>query len=406
MSINLDSNYSRILKTKEIIVDSITDNIATLQGGTLSNLYNPVNPSDVATKYYVDNFVNPGGVSLPIDSIQFSTGSSFIGVDALKYANNTMYINNKLSNGTILITDNVITNVTNPFFETSASNFDYLASTNMTEVAYSTTNDSNLLTVAQVVNKYLTRTVTNSSIIVQDIMPSSATIIESIPNVDNNYSFQFVYNYLGPATSILLYGSFIPLGNFHDKNIPIPVITVPANTLVYIIGTITDLANDEITYYIKNCQNMYSEPRITNIGLLTNNFSSFSDTDTLSSFIIYPLIKTEITDVTAHTYTYAEIRNKLIVRSGLTATTTDTFDILSTFTSDNIWTLGSGQIKFVIQNISNYDLIVGPGVPPTGWDYNVVYNRIIPSGSNGYYYINYNGSSLYLYTIGIYSRDG
>ncbi len=422
MSVNLNSNFSRILRAKDIITTSITDGVATLEGGTLSNLYNPVIDNGAATKYYVDNFINTGGVSLPLDSIQINTGTSFIGVNTLKYdtTTGTMLLYNKLDNGTISITDNVITNVSNPILSTDACTYNYFNGTNsnLSLVELSTTVESTSLVASQIINKYINRTIVNSGSIIQDILPTSDAIIEELGRneniVDTNYSFRFVYYFSGTANSVLLFGNIYPYGNFNELNNAIPVLTIPKGTIVdfsasFDSGNTIGGTSGTVSYFINNYQYLYSEPRINSVGIETANFVSnkISLNDKLNAnFIIWPVVSTPIASSTPHTYTYSEIKNKLIVRSGLSGNTIDTFDILSTFTNNSAWSLGSGQIKFTIQNISSYDLQVGPNVAPTGWSYNTTFTRTVPSGKNGFFYINYDGTTLYLYTIGIYDRNG
>jgi hypothetical protein len=406
MSTNLDTNYSRIIKVNNTISDSITDGIATIGDNTVSNLYDPVYSNDAATKNYVDNFVDPGGVSLPLNSIQINTGTTFIGVDSLTFTSSSgLNIYNKFSNGTITITDNVVSGVSDPIDQTGAVTYNYLNKNNISLVTFSTTNNSNSLTTGQVINKYLVREITSSSTIIQDLLPTAATVISFLGSGTIDYnSFDFYYYFKGPATSVLLFGNVIPMGNFNNLNNPVQVLTVPSGTLVHLVGTVID---SDIVYYVRNSQNIYSEPRITDIGITTNYFNSNHNDSTLASFIIYPVIKTIIDSNTAHTYTYTNVMNKLILRSGLTSNTTDTFQALSGFTTNSAWSLGTGQIKFVIQNLSNFDLSIGDNSSvPTGWSWNTNFTRTIPSGHNGLFYINYNGSVLYLYCIGIMARDG
>jgi hypothetical protein len=402
------------MKTGFIITESLTDGFATLSGGHLSNLYEPINDSDCATKYYVDNYIDPTDVSLPLDSIQINTGTNFIGVNALKFVNGavpTLFVYNKINNGSISITDNNIYGALNPVEESGLCTYNYFTNTNIKIVNYNTTNQSNSLTGAQIINTYLNRTITNSNNIIQDILPTDISIFNSYnsstsASTSSSFSFVFIYNFIGPSEKVLLFGNIIPYGNFLYSNEALPVITVPKNTLVFLNATYKDGIT---TYYIKNNQNLYSNPRINNIGLSTFNFTSYANDLNIklnATFMIWPMIPTEIDSDTSHTYTYSNIKNKLIIRTGLTTDTTDTFDVLSIFTSSGAFSLGSGQIKFVVQNISTYNIQIGPDVTPTGWSYDTSFNRTIGPNMNGFFYINYTGTTLYLYTIGIYNRNG
>jgi hypothetical protein len=415
MSVNFNSNYTRIMKTGAIYTDSVTDGFATLSGGYLSNLYDPINDNDCATKYYVDNYIDPTDVSLPLNSIQINTGTNFIGVSALKFINSpvpTLFVYNKINNGSLQITDNNISGISNPIEDSGLCTYDYFTGATIKIVNYNTTNQSNSLTGTQIINTFLNRTITNSNNIIQDILPTDISVFNSYNNnstsasTSSTFSFVFIYNFIGPAEKVLLFGNIIPYGNFLYTNKALPVITIPKNTLVFLNATYQD---GVVTYYIKNNQNFYSNAKINNIGLSTFNFTSYANDLNIklnATFMIWPMIPTEINSNISHTYTYSNIKNKLIIRTGLTSDTTDTFSTLSIFTSSGAFSLGSGQIKFVVQNISSYNIKIGPDVAPTGWSYDTNFNRTVPPNMNGFFYINYTGTTLYLYTIGIYNRNG
>jgi hypothetical protein len=411
-SINQTTNFTRLMKANVVDCTTMTDEIIVMSSGRISNLFDPVNPTDVATKYFVDHSSSIGA-SGPVNSIQFSTGTTFTGVAALMYTSDTFYVTNKFTmakgtTGTISITSNQISGLSNPVDDNQVANIGYLPE--LSVVNLSTSVASTNLTASQVVNKYLNRTITATSGTIQDILPTNiavTTLLGSSGVTSGTFSFSFVYNYTGTASTVLLFGNIIPEGNYQYINNPIPVITVSANNIVSFKATIG--TDGSVAYYIKNTQPIYdvstSGPLVTSVGLKTDNFTS-TKTITNNSFIIYPLVPTAVTLDGAYTYTYADIRNRLIIRSGITTDTTDTFDILANWTTDEAFSLGSGQIKFVIQNISSHNLKVGPDSAPTGWYYDTNYNRTIPPNKNGLFYINYTGTTFILYTIGIYDRYG
>lgn len=414
ISVNQESNYTRLMKATNIQCTSITDGIATLEGGTISNLFDPETSDQIATKYYTDNFTSSGSGG-PIGSLQINTGASFTGINGIKYTNSSLQIYNKFvtASGTttnISITDNVLSGLSNPPNDSYAVNNGYVLSSNLSLGTLSTTSASTSLSASEVVNKYLVRTIVNSSSIIQDILPTSASIRSYIntSSTSGSFSFSFVYYYSGTASNVLLFGNIYPEGNYQYINNPIPVITVTPGSITSFRANIT--TSGDVNYYIRSTQIFdyaASGAIIRSVGLSTPNFVS-TKAITKNSFIIYPVIPTSVSTVGTHTYTYEEIKNKLIIRSGLTANTEDTFDVMTTFIDNSAFSLGSGQIKFTIQNTSLYNLTIGPPTPsvPTGWYYNETFNRTIPPNKNGHFYINYTGSTLILYTIGIYNCSG
>ncbi len=80
---------------------------------------------------------------------------------------------------------------------------------------------------------------------------------------------------------------------------------------------------------------------------------------------------------------------------------TDTFEEI--LVTEPEFELGTGYSKFTIQNISDYSLTLDIA-SSTNWAVSPAGNPVIPSGKNGYFYVNY-GSTCILYVIGIYNRN-
>jgi hypothetical protein len=69
-----NTNETRILKSSETLVNSMTDGIITFSGGTVSNLSRPLKPQQAATKKYVDLFLTRvGGPATPVGTVQFAS---------------------------------------------------------------------------------------------------------------------------------------------------------------------------------------------------------------------------------------------------------------------------------------------------------------------------------------------
>jgi len=113
-STNFDTNYTRLFEA-----GLITDGFATLTAGTLSNLNNPVNPQDAATKSFVEASTGsaPGGIE---GSIQFySTSDTFAGMTNPTYLNwdaetltftTVLVISQSINNSGPFTTENAVVN--------------------------------------------------------------------------------------------------------------------------------------------------------------------------------------------------------------------------------------------------------------------------------------------------------
>lgn len=129
--INLDNNTTNeFMVYDEVIVNNeLTDGQAIISQGYASNLNEPVNPSDAATKYFVDNFsgtATPGGVDT---NIQFNDGSNgFAGSNDLIFNSGTTEINGTVTNNVVSISGSTVSGVANPVLDQDAANKAYVDS--------------------------------------------------------------------------------------------------------------------------------------------------------------------------------------------------------------------------------------------------------------------------------------
>ncbi len=409
-SINLLTNYTTDLHTKNSRIEVFTDNVMTMTGGFIDNVTDPTAvgiPGDLlraVSKNYIDNATS--NVSVPLNSVQKSSGSSFLGSNGLLYLGPTvgLKVDNKVqySNGAGTIQSNNILNTSaTVLLDTDGAILDYTYFSNIKSVSLTTTVSSNDISASNVINTSFTRVSTATGII-QDILPSPAGVIALIPGVQIGSSFTFIYKYFGSEPSILLYGRIVMNGNFLVYNNPIEAVTVPDKSVYKFLGYVESVSPPLVTYYVISQQSLEgNNQQITPIGLKTDNFrqylNSVNDTN-----IIYPLVPTTINATGGVTYTVDNIKGLLITRSSLSVDSTDSLptSIASSFP------IGSGLISFTVQNVSNYNLVVG-----NGGESGVTYGtgtRTIASSSVGTFdmYVDTSANTYTIYSTGITSMNG
>ena len=409
-SANTLNNYTTDIFTKTTHANTITDTVLTVHDNTIVNVIDPSMPgipgsnNRAVTKSYVDSSVN--NISVPLNSVQRSSGTIFLGSNGLLY--NTGQLGLKIkdkmtyNHGSGTIFSNSILNTSATVIDQqSGSTRDYLFSDSLRSITLSTTEVSNSLSASNVINMSFTRISTAVGII-QDILPAAENIIALISGPRIGSSFNFYYTYTGVQESILLYGRIIMQGNFLVYNTPLNVCTVPNNFMYKFRGIVTSLDPPIIDYYALGLQPVSeNNQQISPLGLKTNIFKSslnvLNDT-----YIIYPMTQTVISGTGPVTYLVNDIKSMLITRSGLTIDSTDSMPVSIT----SSFPIGSGLVSFSVQNVSNYNLVVGSG---SETDY--VYgpgSRTIPSSSVGNFelYIDKDTVTYTLYSTGIMPMSG
>ena len=409
-SANTLNNYTTDIFTKSTRADIITDSVLTVQDNTISGVIDPSMPgipgsnNRAVTKSYVDSSVN--NISVPLNSVQRSSGTIFLGSNGLLY--NTGQLGLKIkdkmtyNNGSGTIFSNSILNTSAVVIDQqSGSTRDYLFSSNLRSITLSTTEISNSISASNVINTSFTRISTAAGII-QDILPVAQDVIALISGPQIGSSFNFYYTYTGTEESILLYGRIIMQGNFLVYNTPLNVCTVPNNYIYRFRGIVTSLEPPIIDYYVLGLQSVNSNnQQITPLGLKTEIFKSYLNVLN-DTYIIYPMAQAVISSTGPTTYTVNNIKNMLITRSGLTINSTDSMPL----SINSSFPIGSGLISFSVQNVSNYSLVVGSGAE-SGYTYGPG-SRMIPSSSVGNFelYINKDTDAYTLYSTGIVPMSG
>ncbi len=409
-STNTLNNYTTDLYTKNSLINTLSDGTATITGGYIDGIINPSNPGIVGdntraiTKDYVDTSFN--NISVPLNSLQRSSGTSFLGSNGLIYTGQPLglKIRDTISygSGAGTITSNSILNTSSSIIDQdSGSTREYLFSSNLSTVTISSSNSSNSIDASNIINTSFTRVSTGSGII-QDILPDSQTIVDLIEGPQVGSSFIFYYKYTGNEPNILLYGRIIQQGNFLVYNNPINVCTVPNNSIYKFRGLVESVDPAIVNYYILNQQSLeVNNQQIDYLGLKTNDFNSYLNALN-DTYIIYPMNQSIINSTGSTTYTVDNIKGLLITRSGLTIDSTDSLPV----SISSSFPIGSGLVSFTVQNISNYNLVVGNG-SETDYTYGTG-SRTIASSSVGTFdlYIDKENDVYTLYSTGVTSMNG
>ena len=439
---SLQTCFVRTMSSTLITSSIFTDGTAILSGGTLSNLNFPTLSTDVATMEYVTSLpiTTVNQISLPDRSVQFNNGNvsnpGFAGSVSLTVSTSGSFnVNNRVSIiGTdptllpIVIYNGLINNIVDPINVSDVANKNYVQSITTSDL--SNNNTSTTLLPAQIYNNILRRTINVTGFVnIQDILPSTADIITyiglgstaSTGSTTGHYTtFSFIYNYIGPYNnSVSLFAginnNIITNGNYLNLNTSLNVITVPVNSVVSFTSILSPTGYTSSTsptystnFYINNLQTLYSDnnEQITSNGLRLQNFYSIPGKyKTYSSFIILPLSVTTVNSDSPHTYTFSELKGLLVTRN-MTVDVTDLITIPATILASSEFTtvLGSGSIKFTIQNISANTLTLD--LSSSSWS-GSGQTPVIGPNKNGFFLIKFNKNSgtCTLYTIGIYNRS-
>jgi len=399
-----DNNTTRIMLTNSVEANSITDGIATIANGFISNLNEPTSDNEIATKYFVDNFAGSGSASAPPTSIQINDWSdNFLGYGNFTWNNltNTLDVPN-ITNGIATIGEGFIGNLNNPVNPTDAATKSYIDSSNiLTQVTvYTDPSLAYQYTASEFINTIINRTFyanlnTGLSCSDTDMLPTLADIKSTLgSNFKVGYSWTTMI--LMPKTIDQVYGTGVtstessytisPIS--YACSIPttsISLVNFESVTLNSVIQNVTLGSEQIIAYVISAVFDTVQQSQITDQGILTDNFISSS----MYPFsIIYPLVSNPIiTSVSPVTYTYNIMQTQFIIRSGLTGSISDVLDTATNIVnlSNNTFSMSSsGTFKFSIQNISAYTLGISLN---TGWTLLGGNNLSIPTMSCGTFWV-------------------
>lgn len=361
-STKFDTNFSKLLKTDEVIVTSITDGIATLGGGTLTNLTNGTDPQDAITKSYVSGTSQPGG---SVNNIQFNDSNIFGGSANFEYVSPTLTVNGTIEDSTgASMTGGLISNLANPinpqdiatksYVDSFSGSSQYTVIASDTGVTYSTT---------QMINGIIHRTIAATdayNLSLTDTTPSAAEIVSSLnASVGTTASFILANSIVAPSApvvftdpiadqlTITLAGGSGVTFDFADPFVINRDYTMKARLLV----TNATSGSEAVTIFIDSIFNSNLPTNLFNVpDVIDNSLSQPISTSTLDkpvkieNNILFPIASTSEISGNDYVYTLDDVKNSIVVRKP----TLDSYDDVSGIidpTATNI-----EESVFLIQN--------------------------------------------------------
>ena len=213
-STNTDNNYSNKLNAVKLIGKELTDGTAIWTDGTITNLQEPVNPSDAATKQYVINSSMSGGT---INDVQFNS-DGFAGTNNFTYVSPVLTIDGVIEDLTgMTISQGVIANVENPTENQQLATKSYVDSYS-SKITYTILqSDSNVTYTAQqmlngVINRD-TETANTFNVSLLDTTATAAQLVTAVPgaNVGTYHRFRIVNDKISANGSTIIGQDFFKL---------------------------------------------------------------------------------------------------------------------------------------------------------------------------------------------------
>lgn len=424
--VNNDNNTTRLMETDTVYSSIITDGIATIENGYISDLNEPSTDNQIATKYYVDNSGSGGGGSSgPNGSVQYNDGGNFAGSPNLTLSDPglpsaTLNINGTLTNGVMTMSGSQINGLTSPTNAQEAATKEYVDQSVNEMSSITITLQQNIgviYTPAQIYNKIANLQFVPNNILYQcplDRFPSASAMKTFLgsefvvgktwmttfrsPQVDDYLFIRFIG---GLASDGIV---FSPITYIYCA-LGLPVMALANYSVSTIVSVVTNATSGSEQYYsycVSNVGDLTLSSQITAKGVLTPSFGSGALLSTGS--IIYPIpASPSINSSSSVVYTYANLRQFFIIRTGLTADTDDTFVTASVFVTDDNFSMGGGTFRFFIQNPNAFNLTL---LPSAGWSFSG--SNIIPANHCGAFWITVtiSPSSCLIRTVGINPING
>lgn len=429
--VNNNTNSTRVMEVGSVYSNSITDGIATIEGGYVTGLVEPTEDNQIATKYYVDNSSGEGsgGAAGPVNSVQYNSNGEFAGSANLMVdtTSETLTINGVLTNGTISLLGSQIEGLNDPTTPTQAATKHYadLNTGNMGNITVNLVqNVPYAYTAEQVYNNIINLTFIPNNytdICPVDDMPSAVdmqTFLGSEFVIGKSWTTIFIMPMQGNQIVSRLIGGgltgtmFNPI-SYAYCGFPEALFATANFCITTIISTVTSVTSGSPQYYcyvMNNFTDVTTNAQITDQGILTPSWSNlaFNVTTDLSgiSSIAYPIPANPVmSSSTSITYTYANLAQFLIIREGLTSSITDTFVPASTIAASTDFVMGGGTFRFFIQNPTAYSLTLAMA---TGWTLQTGSTSVIPAGNCGAFWVNVvlSPPSCMLYSMGINPING
>lgn len=386
-SVNNDNNTTRTMRVNSLNSNIISDGIASISNGYISNLINPTTGNQIATKYYVDNTTATGVPGGPVDAIQYNNGTTFAGSANLTLSNPTLStatlnINGTLTNGTMSLSGSQISGLINPTSSQQAATKNYVDGTVNKLGVISINLQQNVVTTYTPVQIY--NNIINIDFSPDNILGSCNT--NMFPTAANMKIFLGPEFTVGKSWTTIFVGpssadndAFVSFQSgtvangviFSPVNYDLCAAALPATAVlnyasVSVLSIVTNSTTGSEQYYSYVSDvfsNVTTNAQITDQGILTPSFGNGKFIT--ESAIIYPIPNNPVMSSNGITYTYANLQQFLIVRTG-TAPMSDTFVPASTLVTANDFIMGGGTFRFFIQNSSPYDLFISPSA---GWTF-------------------------------------
>jgi hypothetical protein len=427
--VNNDNNTTRIMEVDTLYANIISDGIADIENGYISNLIEPTSNNEIATKYYVDHSSGGGGGAAgPNGSVQYNDGTGFGGSANLTLTNPglpnaTLNIGGggTLTNGVMSLTGSQFSGLTNPTNSQEAATKSYVDET-VSKLGVITINvvynASTAYTPTQVYNNIINLTEIPNNVTglcAFDTFPT-ATDMKTFLGSDFQVGKSWTTIFRAPQISNQLFVRFIggnppscilsPI-NYLLCGLPLPVFALANYSVATLVSVITNITSGSETYYTyltSNFVDLTTDAQITDRGVLTPSMGSGSVLS--NGTVIYPIpANPSINSSSPVTYTYANLQQFLIIRTGLTADTIDTFVSATDIVANSDFIMGGGTFRFFVQNPTAFNLALSPG---TGWSYQTGNTGLIPAGYCGAFWVSVTISppSCLIYSVGTNPING
>lgn len=370
-STKFDTNFSRKLKTDETIFSTLSDGVATMVAGTITNLVNGTDSQDAVNKAYVIGSSNPGG---SINNIQFNDSGLFGGSNNLTYDSSTLTVNGTLTDGIASMSAGRVSNLVNPTDGQDIATKSYVDGFGGNSQLVNIVSDSNqTYTASQMVNSIIKRTQATSSLrdlSVTDTTASAADIVAASGSADTD--FVLINDIIAPTS--LATGSLPDLfsitllpgsGVTFEENTPSILVSRSYILKAKLIIKNSTLGSEEVTMLIESLYNStLSVPLMVPPNLSFpepifggNTVSSNLVDVKINDNVLFPINTTsEITDID-YIYTSEDVKNSIIIRNPAS----ESMDNIAVFYQTNEFYYA----HIVIQNISSNTIMLYNGFDTT-----------------------------------------
>lgn len=422
-------NETILLKTTTQLNSIIlTDGIATLTNGYLSNLITPTSaslPSTVVDKQYIDTQydININTVNVPNYALIFNNGiNSFAGSSNLTFTTSGLVINGTIVSGPSSLSGSTLTGLINPTTDSGALTKNYVDTFLNKAINQISSSAGATYTAAQVVNGVIIRegliVPTNSNTGLIDIsvrnidtFPTGTQIINQLvalginPIIGTTFTFNIINVNANGSVSLLIQVPDSSVSFFPVEN------TIFGSYEMSCRGIVMNVTTPTILMVVDSCS--YVGQQLINYGVITPNWSLLTNGNnegiTSSNIFrtniqaILPMSPVTYPSSKSVTYSFTDIASKLIIRGlNLISNVTDTFDPATTILSNSFfYNVPNGLgTEFAIQNVSpTYSITLSNSVGVT-----INGTNIIPAGNTGIYNMTINNNLIVMYCLGILTR--